>query len=179
MHKTAKYSICSPKGLNAQAIEMPYKGKRMSMIFILPNQKDGLPQVEADLHKFDSTAGFDFGREIEVEVSIPKFKVESKHELNEPLKKLGLQHMFDSREADFSGITGHRDLFVSTVLQKAFIEVNEEGAEAAAATGAIMMLKSMPMRKPTFTCDHPFLFMIKDNLTGLVLFSGKVIHPKS
>ena len=69
-------------------------------------------------------------------------------------------------------------MYVSNVIQKAFIEVNEEGAEAAAATGAIMMTKSMPMGpKPTFICDHPFLFMIKDNLTGLVLFSGKVIHP--
>ena len=177
MHKTSKYALCSPNGLDAQAIEMPYKGKRMSMIFILPNKKDGLSKLEADLNKFDSTTGFEFSREVEVKVAIPKFKIESTHELNEPLQKLGLRHMFDGGKADLSGITGLRDLFVSKVIQKAFIEVNEEGAEAAAATGAVVMMKSMPIGKPTFICDHPFLFMIKDNLTGLVLFSGKVNHP--
>ena len=179
MHKTAKYAICNLNGLDAQALEMPYKGKRLSMIFVLPRTKDGLTKLESDMSKFDVTTGFEFNRAVEVQVSIPKFKIDSQHELNDPLRNIGLTHMFDAREADFSGITGHPDLFVSKVIQKAFVEVNEEGAEAAAATAGIMMLRAAPgaFSKPTFICDHPFLFMIRDNLTGLILFSGRVLNP--
>ena len=145
------------------------------MIFILPNTKDGLAKLEADMRTFDVATGFEFDQPVEVEVAVPKFKIESQHELNEPLQNMGLTHMFDPGKADFSGIAGHTDLFISKVIQKAFIEVNEEGAEAAAASAGIMMFRSLPDER--FICDHPFLFVIRDNLTGLIIFSGRVLNP--
>ena len=181
MHKKAKYSICAVEGkgydADAVAIEVPYKDRRLSMIFILPNKKDGLPKLEENYEKLQFT-GMDGMRwnERTVDVAIPKFKAESTHDLEQPLKSLGLEHMFDPNKADFSGITGHKDLVVSKVIQKAFIEVNEEGSEAAAATSVLMLTKSI-VRDPQFICDHPFLFLIRDNYTGVIMFSGKVTDP--
>ena len=97
--------------------------------------------------------------------------------LTEHFKNLGMTEMF-GRNADFSGIAGAPgDLYVSEVMQKAFIEVNEEGSEAAAATGMVVMMRSMPMPAPAFRCDHPFMFFIRDKRTEMVLFSGRVMDP--
>ena len=89
---------------------------------------------------------------------------------------IGLDDMFDPGKADFSGMDGTKNLYASTVVQKAFIEVNEEGSEAAAATGMEMKTRSI-IWPQKFTCDRPFLFAIKDNLTGMVLFTGRVTVP--
>ena len=89
-----------------------------------------------------------------------------------------MKDMFDETKADFSGMTGgvNKGLFILTVVQKAVIEVNEEDAEAAAATAGIMMMRAMPLN-PQFTCDRPFMYLIRDNLTGMILFSGHVVDP--
>jgi serpin B len=92
--------------------------------------------------------------------------------LNDSLKSMGMKDAFSS-DADFSGMTGMRDLFISAVLHKAFIEINEEGTEAAAATAVIM---GRSLRK-VFRADHPFIFMIKDNRTGSILFMGRIVNP--
>jgi len=95
------------------------------------------------------------------------------------LKSMGMTNAF-SPNADFSGINGKRDLFISAVIHKAYVEVNEEGTEAAAATGVVMRLTSIgPAPIPVFRADHPFLFLIRDNLTGSILFIGRVANPKS
>ena len=184
MHKKAKYKICSIDGFHARALQMPYAGDRISMIFILPDNNDGLPKLEEQLNavQFDIDGGRMsriqwFDEERDVKVGVPKFKIESTHDLEDPLKKIGLEHMFDANKADFSGMTGNKDLYVSKVIQKAFIEVNEEGAEASAAAGAAMAAKGFKS-DPLFICDHPFLFMIQDNLTGMILFAGKVTNPR-
>ena len=111
-----------------------------------------------------------------VRTTIPKFKVESTLELNEPMKRIGVNDVFDMGSADLSGISGKKDLYVSLIVQKAFIEVNEEGAEAAAATGAVMMMRSMVM-EPEFRCNRPFYYMIRERSSGLVLFSGRITNP--
>ena len=186
MHKKAKYKMCNIDGFHARALKMPYAGDRISMIFILPDNKDGLPKLEEQLNavQFDIDGGMMsrihwFDEERDVKVGVPKLKIESTHDLKDPLKKIGLEHMFDANKADFSGITGKKDLYVSKVIQKAFIEINEEGAEASAASGAAMVEKGFRFETdPLFICDHPFLFMIKDNLTGMILFSGKVTNPR-
>ena len=88
--------------------------------------------------------------------------------------------MFEPGKADFSGIGGKPgDLSVSTVVQKAIVEVNEEGSEAAAATGVVMMMRSMPLPPPALEVNHPFMFVIKDKLTGMILFSGRVTDPSA
>jgi serpin B len=79
--------------------------------------------------------------------------------------------------ADFSGMDGSRSLFISAVIHKAFVDVNEEGTEAAAATGVVMMTKSMPGTPPMFCADHPFIFLIRDNTTGSILFMGRIVNP--
>ena len=151
------------------------------MIFLLPGKHSSLTDLEDSMLASGQNLSslLTFGdRKVKVEVKVPKFKLESQLDLNEPLKSLGMTDMFDEIKADFSAMTGgvNKGLFVSQVVQKAFIEVNEEGAEAAAATAGILMLRAMPLN-PQFTCDRPFAFAIKDNLTGMILFSGHVVDP--
>ncbi len=112
----------------------------------------------------------------EVKVHLPKFKIESKYSLNAALKHLGLRDAFEQGHADFSRINGKRDLVVSDVAHKAFFEVNEEGAEAAAATGVVIVPTSVQL-PVTFNANRPFLFMIYDKEYQLVLFAGVVNKP--
>ena len=164
----------------AMALEMPYKGKRLSMIFLLPNENhSSLADLEEAMSKVKNINSIlKFGYKEKVEVTLPRFKLESKLDLVEPLKQLGMTDMFGST-ADFSGMTGgtNKGLYVSEIVQKAFVEVNEEGTKATAATAAILMLNSSRPEPERFTCDRPFMFLIRDNLTGMILFSGHVTDP--
>ena len=163
------------------ALEMPYKGKRLSMIFLLPNDKhSSLVDLEEAMSKVKNLNSIlKFGYKEKVEVTLPRFKIESKFDLVGPLMELGMTDMFDGSLADFSGMTGgtQKGLYVSKVVQKAFVEVNEEGTEAAAATAAIFMGRSARPQTKRFTCDRPFMFLIRDNLSGMILFSGHVTDP--
>ena len=97
------------------------------------------------------------------------------------LKAMGMELAFNGNAADFSGMTGGRDLFISAVIHKAFVDVNEEGTEAAAATGIIMEPTSAPFEEPkeppVFRADHPFVFMIRDNRNGAIMFLGRLTNP--
>ena len=182
MHKKDKYTLFNLNQLDAMALEIPYDGHRLTMMFILPNQKNGLKKLEEEFENVDLSliARTKMTRfEKEVSIAIPKFKVESLHNLKDSLQRIGLKHMFDAKQADFSGMTDTKELFVSEVIQKAFIEVTEEGTEASAATAANFQQKSSFNKKntPEFICDHPFVFMLKDNLTRMILFTGKITNP--
>jgi len=180
MYQKAKFGLKTIKELDdATALRMPYKGESLDMILVLPDEKSNLDSLEKKMQEVDLSQAFSNISETKVKTFVPKFKIESTLELNQPLQKVGISNMFDVGAADLSGISGNKDLFVSLVVQKAFIEVNEEGAEAAAATGAVMMMRSMPMpiNEPTFRCDRPFYFMIRERSSGLVLFSGRVVNP--
>ena len=106
---------------------------------------------------------------------MPKFTFSTELDLGNLLRSLGMTGAFDPGHADFSGIDGRLDLFISSILHKAFISVDEKGTEAAAATAVIIGTTSFPVSQVTLTVDHPFLFLIRDRLTGLVLFLGKVV----
>jgi serpin B len=184
MFSNEKYPYIPLKDLKAEAIEIPYKGLRLSMILLLPRPDSSLEELEKSLEKFpDIKTVLKFpplpGRS-KVELTLPKFKLETQLELNDKLKAMGITDMFDEKQADFSKMRsgGKKDLYVSKVVQKAFIEVNEDGTEAAAATAGIMMMRAMVIN-PSFTCDRPFMFMIRDHLTGVTLFSGHVTDPTS
>lgn len=112
----------------------------------------------------------------EVFVHLPKFKLEDDYELNEPLAKLGMTDVFCGAKADLSGMNGEGGLFLSTVAHKAFVEVNEEGTEAAAATAG--MVAFCMLREEHFTADHPFLFFIRHNKTKSILFLGRFSSPQ-
>jgi serpin B len=110
-----------------------------------------------------------------VKVSLPKFKTTSEFELTRTLQKMGMIEAF-ARSADFSGINGRKDLFISNVVHQAYVDVNEEGAEAAAATGVVVGRTAFVPPK-LFKADHPFLFMIRHDKTGLILFLGRIVNP--
>ena len=113
----------------------------------------------------------------EVDLYLPRFKVEESYKLVPTLRALGMVDAFNDRVANFSGMTGRRDLVVSTVVHKSFVEVTEEGTEAAAATGVgDAVITSLPFRE-SFRCDHPFLFLIKHIKTNSILFCGRVSSP--
>jgi serpin B len=161
----------------AQALELPYGGGSLSMVIFLPRRPDGIGNLEAGLTA-DSLGGRLSGLEKqEVEVYLPRFKLTSEFELAKTLRKMGMELPFTTA-ADFSGITGQADLFLSAVVHQAFVDVNEEGTEAAAATGAVMMPTSIRATQPVvFRADHPFIFLIRDRSTGAILFIGRLMDP--
>ena len=169
MSQTADFRMAHTNGF--QALELPYEGGDLSMLILLPSKPDGLPALEKSL-TLELLDGLQFN-EMETMVQLPKFKLESTFNLGTTLAAMGMPLAF-SGQADFSGMTGKKDLSISEVVHKAFIEVNEDGTEAAAATAVIMRMTSMP---PMFEANHPFLFLIRENSTGAILFIGRVTDP--
>jgi serpin B len=113
----------------------------------------------------------------EVRLSLPRFSSELKMNLRNELSQMGMDLAF-GRDADFSGMTGEKNLYIDEVIHKAFIEVSESGTEAAAATGAIISLKSAYRDEPVqFNADHPFLYFIRDRRTGCIIFLGRLVRP--
>lgn len=112
---------------------------------------------------------------IEVNVQLPRFKLEESYDLNSHLSRLGVKDLFSSK-ADLSGISGARDLFISKIVHKSFVEVNEEGTEAAAATAGVATF-AMMMPEEEFVADHPFIFFIKHNPSNNILFFGRLSSP--
>lgn len=161
-----------------QALELPYGDEELSMIILLPRKFDALDEFEKTLTLDNLTQWLANIHKREVVVFMPKFKMTSQFSLSSVLESMGMKDAF-SPEADFSGINGKRDLSISAVIHKAYVEVNEEGTEAAAATVVAMRLTSIgPASIPVFRADHPFLFLIRDNVSGSILFIGRVTNPK-
>eukprot|EP00091_Calanus_sinicus_P015572 TRINITY_DN3396_c0_g1_i1.p1 TRINITY_DN3396_c0_g1~~TRINITY_DN3396_c0_g1_i1.p1 ORF type:complete len:469 (-),score=154.10 TRINITY_DN3396_c0_g1_i1:132-1538(-) len=164
--------------LGSSMVELPYKGDRIVMQVLLPGERHGLGELEEKLKNENIQNLFaKESYETKVNIQLPKFKLEQSIPLTEHLTDLGMKDMFSEGLADFSGIDGSKQLYVSNVIQKAFIEVNEEGSEAAAATGAVMMMRSMPAPPEQFVADHPFIFYLRDKTTGMLLFQGRVVNP--
>jgi serpin B len=162
-----------------QALEMPYVDQELSMVILLPKKSDALDEFEKTLTPDNLSQWLAKIHKQEVIVFVPKFRMTSQFSLASVLKSMGMTGAFSS-DANFSGMDGKRDLFISAVIHKAYVDVNEEGTEAAAATGVVMRLTSIgPNPIPVFRADHPFLFLIRDNLTGSILFIGRVENPKA
>ena len=166
-----------------QAASIPYKGKHLSMIILLPQDVDGLAELEKQLteqHLQQWLAELDKAPLRQIDLYMPKYKLETEYDLVPSCKALGMKDAFDaSGKADFSGMGWPPGaLSISQINHKTFVEVNEEGAEAAAATGVAIGRTSVPSY-PVFRADHPFLFMIRDNPTGSILFMGRMVDPES
>ena len=171
MHQKGNFRIGGGDGV--QVLELPYSGRDLSMVVLLPSEPDGLAALEASLTA-DNLARWLAGlREREVRVDLPRFKMTSEFDLTKTLEAMGMTEAFGVA-ADFSGIDGRRGLFISKVVHKAFVSVDEEGTEAAAATGVVMKKTSIA---PLFRADHPFVFVIRHNQTGSILFVGRVMDP--
>lgn len=181
MHRTGRYLYYD--GGTFQALEMPYdsgqKGDELAMVVLLPKQTDGLAALE---RQFTSAALNDWigkmGPVSQVVVTLPRFRMTQQFELSHALSAMGMPQAF-SPAADFSGMTGKPGFLISAAIHKAFVDVNEEGTEAAAATSSIMVATAMRLPEPpvTFRADHPFLFLIRDAQTGEILFLGRLEDP--
>lgn len=159
-----------------QVIEIPYEGDKLSMLILLPKgiKQLGIVERSLTLDKLE-----ELRRSLSnqtVTVLLPKFKLETQYELGGLLTDLGMPTAFDPENADLSGITDMDRLYIATAMHKAFVEVNEEGTEAAAATGVIIGTTSV-QEYPVFRADHPFTFMIQDSETGNILFIGRLADP--
>lgn len=160
-----------------QTIEIPYEKNKFSMIIILPKSDSETEAVQKSI-SYDKYIQISESMKNErVELSIPKFKTKCELLLKETFSKSGMTISF-SDSADFSGMTGHTDLKIDDVIHQAFIDVKEEGTEAAAATAVMTRTMSMqPTQNKIFKADHPFMFIIKETETGSILFMGKIINP--
>ena len=163
-------------GNGYQAVELKYDGEELSMVILLP-ETGGFEAFENTLDGATLNAIIDNLESSTVNLTMPKFEFDSSFSLKAALSALGMPVAF-SDNADFSGMTGQRDLLISDVVHKAFVAVDEAGTEAAAATGVIMGLTSAPGGGPaTMTIDRPFIFLIRDIATDTILFSGRVVNP--
>ena len=157
-------------------LELNYQGNDLSMIIILPKENN-ITLAEKQISVVNLVDWKNNLVETEIDIlQIPKFKLETEYTLNDMLSDMGMTDAFSPGIADFSGMDGTNDLFISEVLHKAFIEVNEEGTEAAAATSIIIGVTAI-QEPTTFIADHPFIFLIQQKETGAVLFIGKVTNP--
>jgi len=176
MNQKAEFGYMETEGF--QALELPYVDEELSMIILLPKKIDGLSEFEQTFTLENLLQWLEKLHQREVIVSIPKFKMTSQFSLASVLKSMGMADAFNPDKADFSGMNGKTDLFISAVIHKAYVDVNEEGTEAAAATAVTMKLTSVgPSQIPVFRADHPFLFLIRDNHSGSILFIGRVTNP--
>jgi serpin B len=158
----------------AQILELPYEGDQLSMLILLPKE-DNLESLENSLNIDQLNVWRNRLRGTRIDIYLPKFKFETKYFMAKDLADMGMQDAFSS-SADFSGMTGKRDLFISEIIHQAFVEVNEEGTEAAAAT-AVVVLKSCVIIPNIFKADHPFIFIIQQKDTGNILFLGRMMDP--
>ncbi|XP_073728694.1 leukocyte elastase inhibitor isoform X2 [Misgurnus anguillicaudatus] len=170
--------------VNSQILELPYVGRNMSMLIILPNEIEddttGLQKLEKTLtyEKLMEWTKPDNMKIQYLALSLPKFKLEETYDMKNLLVKLGMVDAFKKGKANFSDLSHNNDLVVSEVIHKTFLEVTEEGTEAAAATGMVCMCDSGRFNIPkAFNADHPFLFFIRHNPTNTILFYGRFCSP--
>ncbi|HAI87469.1 MAG TPA: serpin family protein [Firmicutes bacterium] len=164
---------------STQVLELPYSGNELAMTVLLPKPDSSLAELEAAIRTDGIEAILETLSPTRVDVSIPRFKFEAELSLSGYLQQLGMIDAFDDNIADFSGISD-TFLYITHVLHKAFIEVNEEGTEAAAATAVVVGTKSIRLDLPkVFMADRPFVFLIRDVRTGSILFMGRMADPLS
>nr|XP_028593700.1 leukocyte elastase inhibitor-like [Podarcis muralis] len=178
MHQKGRFKLGYTMERDAQILCLPYHGKVLSMIIILPDDIGNLKQVENTMTSENLahwTASENLTEE-NVEVYLPQFKLEESFDLNSPLQALGMIDVFDRSRADLSGMAASNQLYLSKVLHKAFVDVDEVGTKAAAATGAVVSNRSLPSYK-LFEANHPFLFCIRHNPSDAILFLGKLCSP--
>lgn len=184
MNTKGKYMYKEDEALDAKVLELPYSNPDISLIVILPNKKDGIAELEKKLTETDLTSITHNMYKPEVIIKLPKFKIETTIELNDPLTEMGLGVIFDPDHADFTEmLTSPEQLYVSKVIQKAFIEVNEEGTEAAAATAVVVnyiraSVSTFQPQPKVFHADHSFILNLAYK-KQTILFTGRISSLKN
>ncbi|XP_059182632.1 leukocyte elastase inhibitor-like [Centropristis striata] len=181
MRQKTKFHFTGIPEANCKILELPYQGKDLSMIIILPveieDDTTGLEKLEKELTHDKFTEWTDRMLQVEVEVRLPRFKLEETYDLKDILISMGMVDAFDHTKSDFSGMSPANDLVLSKVVHKAYVDVNEEGTEAAAATAAVIIERTAFITE-NFIADHPFLFFIQHKPTKTILFAGKYCSPE-
>jgi len=187
MHQVSYFKYAQPAGAGVQLLEMPYRGNELAMAFVLPTDRAGLPALEARLDAATLEGWLGGMTATRVIVALPKFTIDPPEPLAlaTTLSAMGMPTAFDRVAADFTGIanppTPDQRLYISHVFHKAFVKVDEEGTEAAAATAVVMAeAGAAPPSEPPpeFRADHPFLFFLRDLRSGAILFAGRVEDPR-
>lgn len=173
-----EYSVNYLENELIQLIELPYKGKieeqgDFSMVILLPKNTTDFQKIEQNLKDWVIPKGL---KKQLVAIHLPKFTAESNVDLVNTLKSLGVVDAFSQKDADFSGIG--QNIFLSAVAHKAFVEVNEQGTEATASTAVVTTSRGVIPKAKEFRANRPFIFWIKDNFFGTILFLGRVTEPK-
>ncbi|MBN1856587.1 MAG: serpin family protein [Dehalococcoidia bacterium] len=174
MHQTDSFRYRSAPDYDV--VELPYDGYEMSMVIVVP-ASGRFSAVEQSLDYAIVSDTIDGLQNTQLSLTMPRFKMETSFSLSKALSQLGMDAAFDPSRADFSGMDGGRNLFISDVIHKAFVEVDEAGTEAAAATAVVMEATAMPAEPMTLTIDRPFVFLIRDVETDTILFVGRVMNP--
>ncbi|KAJ3654859.1 hypothetical protein Zmor_014017 [Zophobas morio] len=178
MHTKRRFYYTIDETLGAQILALPYSNEDLSMLIILPYEKNGIAELEKKLTSANLTEITQRMKHIEVNVTLPKFKIEQTIDLKHSLTQFGLGEIF-SPAANFSGmITANEELYVGKAIHKAFIEVNEEGAEAAAATAKMIVKRCGKPPPRHFQADHPFLYFLSEKRENH-LFVGRLLNPAS
>ncbi|XP_072267901.1 leukocyte elastase inhibitor-like [Pyxicephalus adspersus] len=181
MYQKKKFPFNYVPEINCRILQLPYVEKELSMIILLPDciedDTNGLQKLEKELtfEKFQEWTHPDNMYPIDVNVHLPKFKLEDSYKLKSVLSSLGMVDVFDASRADLSGMSGSKNLYLSEVVHKTFVEINEEGTEAAAVTAGIAMM--CMLREEEFNANHPFLFFILHNETKSIMFAGRYSSP--
>ncbi len=167
------------EGEDLKMLELPYGKGELSMLILLPNDIEGLPALEARFNAENLSRWKAEMRTKEVRVHLPRFELTSEFQLADNLSAMGMPMAFSPGKADFSGMSTEEELYISAVIHKAFVDVNEEGTEAAAATGIAVAATAFiePEEPKVFRADHPFVFLIQDNRTSAILFLGRLLKP--
>uniref|UniRef100_A0ABI7XTX0 Serpin domain-containing protein n=1 Tax=Felis catus TaxID=9685 RepID=A0ABI7XTX0_FELCA len=178
MFQEATFKLAYIEEVQAQVLEVPYVGEELSMLILLPDDNVDLSSVEKHLtyEKFRAWTKPDCMKSTEVEVFLPRFKLEEDYDMESVLQRLGMVDAFQGDKADFSAMSAERDLCLSKFVHKSVVEVNEEGTEAAAAS-AVVVVECCMVSGPRFCADHPFLFFIRHNAANSILFCGRFSAP--
>ncbi|XP_034369180.1 serpin B4-like [Arvicanthis niloticus] len=178
MKQRNEFNFIFLEDVQAKIVEIPYVGEELSMLVLLPVEIDGLKKLEEQLtaDKLLEWTNPENMHMTDMYLSLPRFKLEEKYDLPGPLEHMGMVDAFNPQKADFSGMSSTQGLVVSKVLHKSFVEVNEEGTEAAAATGVEITVTSAQISEDV-CCDHPFIFIIRHNKTNSILFFGRMSSP--
>ncbi|NWH87344.1 SPB10 protein, partial [Aegithalos caudatus] len=178
MYLRDKFNLNYIESVQADVLELPYVDNDLSMFILLPSDISGLQKLEREL-TFENLSAWtkpELMEKMNMEVYLPRFTLEEKYDLKSTLSKMGIQDAFTEGQADFTAMSKTGDLFLSQVFHKCYLEVNEEGTEAAAASSATLASRSLGATV-IFLADHPFFFFIRHNKTKTILFLGRFSSP--
>ncbi|EHB04710.1 Serpin B8 [Heterocephalus glaber] len=178
MFKHALFNVGYAEDVHTQVLELPYEEEKLSMVILLPDDNTDLAVLEKALtyEKFRSWTNPENMKKSKVQVFLPRLKLEESYDLETFLRCSGMIDAFEETKADFSGMSTKKNVPLSKVAHKCFVEVNEEGTEAAATTAVVRNTRSARI-EPTFCADHPFLFFIRHHSTNSILFCGRFSSP--